>query len=150
MRITSNKTISFSPIRIVSPFSWSHDTNGEVRSQWSPHVTVAPTLSDLGLTKRESAEAQMLAEMRRGRVLDSSNWIDAFRKRCEIEAIPKYGPISPGTDSRDFRHETLEELVDSLNYLQWSMEKGEISLCQWTLIDEGIRHIIGILLLGEG
>jgi len=67
------------------------------------------------------------------------NWIDECRKKREVEAIPKYGVINPLTDSRCFVEEATDELLDSLNYLQWAMEKGELSFCEWAEIDEFIR-----------
>ena len=67
------------------------------------------------------------------------NWIDKARKAREVEAIPKYGPIHPVTDSRCFADEAKDELFDALNYLQWSMEKGELTFCEWAEIDEFIR-----------
>ena len=70
------------------------------------------------------------------------NWIDQARKQREIDFEPKYGSIRPRTDSRCFRREMMEELLDALNYVQWAKEKGEINRYQWKRIDNGIRAVI--------
>ena len=61
-------------------------------------------------------------------------WIDAARKAREISGETKYGPINPLNDPRCFLQEANEELLDSLNYLEWSMLKGEMAFCKWYLI----------------
>jgi hypothetical protein len=70
------------------------------------------------------------------------NWIDQARKQREIDFEPKYGPIRPRTDSRCFRREMIEDLLDALNYNQWAKEKGEINRHQWKKMDSGIRSVI--------
>lgn len=80
---------------------------------------------------------------------EASNWIDAARKQRELEAIPKYGVMNPRTDSRRFIEEATDELLDALNYAEWSMEKGEISFCQWVLIERCIKHSIELLKSGR-
>lgn len=74
-----------------------------------------------------------------GKIMD---WIDKARKQREIDFEPKYGPIRPRTDSRCFRREMLEELLDALNYASWAKGKGEINRYQWKKIDSGIRSVI--------
>jgi len=69
-------------------------------------------------------------------------WIDTARKQRELQFEPEYGPIRPKTDRRCFRREMLEELLDGLNYAQWSKVKGEINLQQWKKVDAGIRSVI--------
>jgi hypothetical protein len=75
-----------------------------------------------------------------------SDRIDTARKLREIKGEVKYGPINPLSDPRCFVDEAHEELLDSLNYLQWSMEKGEIGFCRWAMIDREIRFTITRLL----
>ena len=75
-----------------------------------------------------------------------SDRIDTARKLREIKGEAKYGPINPLNDPRCFLEEAHEELLDSLNYLQWAMEKGEIGFCRWALIDREIRFTITRLL----
>ncbi len=70
------------------------------------------------------------------------DWIDRVRKQREIAFEPKYGPVRPRTDSRCFRREMLEELLDALNYCEWAKVKGEIDRKQWKRMDNGIRAII--------
>jgi hypothetical protein len=77
------------------------------------------------------------------------SWIDEGRKRREIEAIPKYGPINPLTDRRCFVEEATDELLDGLNYLEWAMNKGEITFCEWAEIDEFVRIALSGLKDGQ-
>jgi len=73
------------------------------------------------------------------------DWIDRKRKKREIEAWPKYGPIDTLTDHRNFRKEALDELLDSLNYLQWGSVKGEYSEGFWKRLEIDIKDIINRL-----
>jgi len=75
------------------------------------------------------------------------NWIDSARKQRELDHITVYGDIHPKSDPRCFRRELLEELLDGLNYCQWSLQKGEISRSQFERIDRYTR--IGIKLIEE-
>jgi hypothetical protein len=75
-----------------------------------------------------------------------SDRIDTARKQRELEGEAKYGPINPVNDSRCFIQEAHEELLDSLNYLEWAMEKGEMGFCKWYLIDRELRFTITRLL----
>lgn len=72
--------------------------------------------------------------------------IDDERKLREIEGESKYGPIDPVNDPRSFVQEAHEELLDSLNYLEWAMLKGEMGFCKWVLIDRELRFTITRLL----
>ena len=72
----------------------------------------------------------------------SKDWIDRARKQREIDFEPKYGPIYPRTDSRCFRREMIEELLDSLNYAEWSWVKGELNRQQWKILDGITRRAI--------
>jgi hypothetical protein len=76
--------------------------------------------------------------------------IDEARKLREIEGNVKYGPIEPLNDTRSFLKEAQEELLDTLNYLEWAMLKGEICLCRWFTIDRDIRFIFYRLNDGNG
>ena len=71
--------------------------------------------------------------------------IDEARRVRELEGEAKYGPINPRVDSRCFLKEARDELLDALNYAQWGKEKGELSLCDWVLIDRNIRFAIVLL-----
>ena len=73
------------------------------------------------------------------------DWVDRARRQREIEYEPKYGPIRPRTDPRCFRREMIEELLDALNYAQWSKEKGEINRLRWKRIDSGIKVVIHLI-----
>jgi hypothetical protein len=75
--------------------------------------------------------------------------IDEARRARIIQGEVKYGPINPLSDPRCFLQEAHDELLDSLNYLEWSMEKGEMAFCKWYLIDREIRFTITRLLAGE-
>ena len=70
------------------------------------------------------------------------DWIDRARKQREIDFEPKYGPIRPRSDSRCFRRETLELLLDGLNVVSWAKKKGEVNRHQWKKMDSGIRSVI--------
>lgn len=70
------------------------------------------------------------------------DWIDNARKQRELEYEPKYGSIHPRADSRCFRREMIEELLDALNYAEWSRTKGEINRFKWKGIDHTIRVVI--------
>jgi hypothetical protein len=70
------------------------------------------------------------------------DWIDDARKQREIEANLKYGPIHPKTDKRCFRRETIEELLDALNYCEWARVKGEIDRKQFHEIDQTTKKVI--------
>lgn len=72
-------------------------------------------------------------------------WIDSARKKRELEAIPKRGPISPRADKRCFCREAIEELLDALNYAQWAREKGEINRQKWKWLDSDLRRAITII-----
>jgi hypothetical protein len=74
-----------------------------------------------------------------------NDWIDNARKQREIDFEPKYGPIRPKTDKRCFRREALEELLDGLNYFEWSFRKGEINRKQWQWLDSGAKRLIRII-----
>jgi len=59
-----------------------------------------------------------------------------------MQGQAKYGPIHPLTDSRDFLKEMADELLDGLNYAQWAMEKGQITLCEWVIADRDIKFVL--------
>jgi hypothetical protein len=73
------------------------------------------------------------------------DWIDRKRRKREMEALSKYGPISPRTDRRCFRREMVEELLDALNYCQWAREKGEVRRRDWKIMDANMRFVIGLI-----
>jgi len=84
-------------------------------------------------------------------VMDSFNRkIDEAMKIREARGEAKYGLIDPLNDYRCFVDETLEEILDSLNYLQWAMEKGEIPFCKWFLVDKDLRFTIFRLIEEKG
>jgi len=70
------------------------------------------------------------------------DWIDEARKQREIKGNSKHGLIDPKNDSRCFRQEAIEELLDALNYNDLAMEKGEVSICQWVLTEKYIKFAI--------
>ena len=71
------------------------------------------------------------------------NWIDDARKQRELFGEKKYGHrIDPKNDPRCFRMEMLEELLDSLNYLEWSFLKGEISSYKRRAIEADLRRVV--------
>lgn len=71
--------------------------------------------------------------------------IDLECKRREVEGKRKYGEINPVDDSRCFRKETLNELLDSVNYNLYSYRKGQISFIDWKIIDRKIRLLIDLV-----
>lgn len=73
-------------------------------------------------------------------------WIDKARKQREIEGEVKYGRIDPKNDSRCFRREIVEELLDALNYCQWSLEKGEITISKHRVIESDLRRLIKLFI----
>lgn len=79
-----------------------------------------------------------------------SNLIDKAMKIREAKGEAKYGLINPLNDYRCFVDEALEEILDSLNYLQWAMEKGEMGFCKWFLIDKDLRFTIFRLIDEKG
>jgi hypothetical protein len=74
-----------------------------------------------------------------------NNRIDEARKKREIQGQRKYGFIHPLSDPRCFVREAREELLDGLNYLQWSMEKGEMTFCAWVEVSDLIEMALGAL-----
>ena len=74
------------------------------------------------------------------------DWIDSARKRRELEGLPKYGKVSPKEDPRCFRREMVEELLDALNYTQWSLEKGEIPIYKHRVIESDLRRLIKLFI----
>ena len=75
----------------------------------------------------------------------NKDWIDKAMKEREAEGVLKYGPIKPKSDKRCFRKEALLELIDSLNYISWAFQKGEINRKQYKWLDTDIRRAIRIL-----
>lgn len=73
------------------------------------------------------------------------DWIDQARKQRELQFEGKYGPIHPRDNGRCFRKEMLEELLDALNYAEWSRKKGEINRYKWKRINSGIRVVIHLI-----
>jgi len=69
---------------------------------------------------------------------ENEELIDEARRKRELEAVQKYGPINPRTDRRCFIDEAVDELLDALNYSGWSMEKGELPFCDWMLMHRWI------------
>ncbi len=72
--------------------------------------------------------------------------IDEARKKREIDGEFKYGRISPNTDKRCFKREMVEEMLDALNYADWSLRKGEISGRQHSVIQADVKRLIRLLL----
>lgn len=77
--------------------------------------------------------------------MKSKDWIDRLRKEREKRFEPKYGPIHPETDPRCFIKETIDELLDALNYSEWGMLKGEILPRGFKKIDRDIRNALHTL-----
>jgi hypothetical protein len=69
------------------------------------------------------------------------DWIDEARKEREAQ----HGPISPMTDPRCFLREAVEELLDSLNYAEWSYRKGEINTKRWRWLNSDLRRAIAVI-----
>jgi len=115
----------------------------------TPHegVVSTVTLAELGISDNLSPEAQTLASLSEEETESSmaNDWIDDARKQRELGALPKYGPINPQTDKRCFIDEAVDELLDALNYSEWSIVKGEIGFCDWVLIERQIKFSIELL-----
>ena len=56
-----------------------------------------------------------------------------------------HGPLHIETDPRDFLQEALEELIDSLNYLEIAMIQGRLPFCQWYETENFISAVIRAL-----
>ena len=48
-----------------------------------------------------------------------------------IRGERKHGPLDLQKDPRDFIKESIEELVDFLNYWEIVMWQGKVSFCKW-------------------
>ena len=55
-----------------------------------------------------------------------SDWIDGEKKLRMTMGEKKYGPLELDQDPRVFIQETLEELIDALNYLEMAMLQGRL------------------------
>ena len=73
------------------------------------------------------------------------SWIDQARKQRELDFEPEHGPIRPRSDSRCFRREMIEELLDALNYNDWAKAKGEVNRHQWKRLDNGLRIALHLI-----
>jgi hypothetical protein len=76
-------------------------------------------------------------------------WSDKARKDREKKYKSIYGEINPKSDKRDFRLETIEELLDALNYIDWSHSKGEISLGEWKQVEVHIKLALSYITDGK-
>ncbi len=61
-------------------------------------------------------------------------WVDEARRLREESRNDTLGVVRPESDKRDFRFEMIEEVLDALNYVQWSYEKFEITLSDYRLV----------------
>jgi len=73
------------------------------------------------------------------------DWINKQQKERVAQGRKKYGKINLRTDPRSFKKESVEELVDALNYLGWSYKKGEIDYQRWRLADRCIRFALELI-----
>jgi len=77
------------------------------------------------------------------------NLIDLLRKEREVKGELKHGPLDLKNDRRDFIQEATEELLDSLNYLSWAFEKGQLNPDSYLKIDRDLRDATAMLLRGK-
>jgi hypothetical protein len=91
------------------------------------------------------SHAVRLVWMRLKETMMQNNWIDRARKQRELDFEPKYGPIQPKQDRRCFRREMVEELLDVINYAQWSFQKGEITRSHFQRIDKMSKGVIKLI-----
>lgn len=69
------------------------------------------------------------------------DWIDEARKQRVINEI---------NEKRSFRKETINHLLDALNCNDRAMENGEISICQWVLMEKYIKFSIKLINENDG
>lgn len=75
------------------------------------------------------------------------DWIDQARKQREIDAIPEYGKMVPKENHRDFIKEGIGELLDALNYFEWSYiredkKKKDLDAAKWFTVQFQIKKIL--------
>ena len=75
----------------------------------------------------------------------ADDFIGKIATQRVLEGVRKYGVVDLATDKRCFLRETVEELLDAMNYLLWSYEKGRLSIKDWASMDTVIRYMIGVL-----
>lgn len=75
----------------------------------------------------------------------TGNWIDKAATQRVMEGVRRHGPLDLSTDPRCFIRESLEEMLDVLNYTKWGYEKGQISEKDWQHVDQITRYVIGII-----
>lgn len=73
------------------------------------------------------------------------SWIEKACTQRILEGVRRHGVINPCTDPRCFLKESIEELLDCLNYCKWGYEKGQISEKDWQHVDQITRYTIGII-----
>lgn len=73
------------------------------------------------------------------------NWIDKAATQRVMEGVRQRGLIDLSTDPLCFLRESIEELLDCLNYCKWGREKGQISEKDWQHVDQITRYIIGVI-----
>jgi hypothetical protein len=71
--------------------------------------------------------------------------IDQMAIQRALEEIRKYGVINLEYDQHFFRKEVAEELLDSLNYIQWVCEKNQIPLKDYRQMNRAIRAVINLI-----
>jgi hypothetical protein len=55
------------------------------------------------------------------------NLIDMLKKERMVKGEAKYGRFDPNNDPRNFINECIDELLDSLNYLEMASQKGQLT-----------------------
>ena len=68
--------------------------------------------------------------------------IEKMATQRVLEGCRKYGVINLATDRRCFLREATEELLDSLNYLQWAYGRSQITLDDYRWMVNSIKLVI--------
>ena len=71
--------------------------------------------------------------------------IDKMASQRILEGVRKYGVIDLVNDERCFLREATEELLDAMNYLKWSFQKGTLAEKEWLSLDDMIRRMVGLI-----
>jgi hypothetical protein len=70
------------------------------------------------------------------------NWIDKAATHRVLEGVRQYGVIDLSKDHRCFNREATEELLDSMNYLQWAFGRNQVALEDHRWMTNSIRTVI--------
>lgn len=123
-------------------------------------LPITPTLADLGVTKRESSEAQLLASLPpdlQEQVISGEKTKQQVKREFKAQTAPeppaspkpapiKATPLPPGPDDRDARIAQLERLVkerdEEIQELVQALEDANGNLKGLTIENEALRKTV--------